>query len=294
MFNDVQLKSAFNLLTKKMVSWYVVTIKSIPNIIVAILVFLLFVALARLAKNLTSRLIPRLTHNKALTGFLKTGLYFSVLTIGFFTSLEILNLEKTVTSLLAGAGVVGLALGFAFQEIASNFVSGVFIAIREPYKIDDIVKIDDYFGKIVRINLRTTIIETFDGLEVLIPNKSMFTQPLVNFTSTPYRRIDLDIGVSYSDDLSLVEKVTKKTLENLDERVQNRDAEVYFKSYGASSIDLSARFWINYPGDNNYLKAKHKAILEIKKAYDKHDITIPFPIRTLDFDKSLNVCLEQK
>ena len=283
MIKNIDFKSIVTLLSEKIIKWYEVAVKSIPNIVAALLVFILFLILAKVSKKILKKALPRVTKNKAVTDLLNTIAYFSVIILGLFISLEILNLDKTVTSILAGAGVIGLALGFAFQEIASNFVSGIFIAFREPYKLGDIVEIDDYFGKISKIDLRTTSITTFQGLEVIIPNKYMFTKPFINLTTTPKRRIDIKIGVSYGDDLRKVEKITKEALEDIQERITDNEVEIYFENFGDSSINLTARVWIRYPENQAFLKARHNAIMNIKEAYDKNNITIPFPIRTLDF-----------
>ena len=279
---NVDFKNSLVILGNKIELWYENSINIIPNLVAAFLVLLIFIVIGKIIKKLSGRLLPKITKNKSVINLLQTMIYAFIMLLGLFVSLEILNLEKTVTSILAGAGVIGLALGFAFQEIASNFVSGVFIAFRRPYKLEDIVEIDDYFGKVTDINLRTTSITTFQGLEVLIPNKYMFTKPFINLTTTPHRRIDIAVGVSYSDDLEKVEKVTKEALQEINERVKDRPIEVYFNEFGASSINLSARVWINYPKNQAYLRATHEAIILIKKAFDKNKISIPFPIRTLD------------
>ncbi len=227
--------------------------------------------------------MPRVSNSKALNDLANTLSYLLVFIFGLFISLEILNLEKTVTSLLAGAGVLGLALGFAFQEIASNFVSGIFIALSKPYQVGDIVEVESYFGEVTRISLRTTSIMTFQGLEVLIPNKDMFTKAFINLTTTPTRRMDLAVGVSYGDDLDLVEEITKEALREVKEKVADKEVEVFFDEFGSSSINLKARVWVNYTANSAFVESKHQAIKAIKKAYDKNNITIPFPIRTLDF-----------
>jgi small conductance mechanosensitive channel len=289
MLNNIQIQGITDLLTNKLIGWYESGIKIIPNLIIAIIVFIVFLIISRIIKNIASKLLPKITKNIAVIDLLKSIFTFSVNLLGLFIALEIMNLEKTVTSILAGAGVLGLALGFAFQEIASNFVSGILIAFREPYKLGDIVEVDNYFGEVTKINLRTTSIMTFQGLETLIPNKYMFTKPFINFTTTPRRRLDISIGVSYSDDLEKVEDVTKKALMDIEQRIQNEEIEIFFEEFGSSSINLQARVWIHYPGNQDYLKAQHTAIIAIKKAYDKNDITIPFPIRTLDFAKPVEV-----
>lgn len=274
---------ALFLLREKLFTWYEAAIKAIPNILVALLVMIFFIICARIAKNIVSRVLPRITRHRAAINLMRSIVYILVLSIGLFVSLGVLNLDKTVTSILAGAGVIGLALGFAFQEIASNFVSGILIAFQEPYQLGDIIEIDSYFGEVTKISLRTTSVTTFQGLEVLIPNKDMFTKPFINFTTTPDRRLDLNVGVSYGDDLDLVEEITKEALLKVEDRVESKDIDVFFEEFGNSSINLVARVWIHYPRNKAYAKARHQAVKAIKAAFDQHNITIPFPIRTLDF-----------
>ena len=276
------MQSTLNLLTQKLMTWYEIGIKSLPNFIVAIVILFLFVFFAKTARKISKKLMKRISQSRSVNNLLETIIYLVVLFIGLFTALEIIGLEKTVTSILAGAGVLGLAVGFAFQEIASNFAAGIFIALQEPYKIGDIVEIEGRVGEVTKIELRTTSLTTFQGLEVYIPNKDMFTKALVNFTSTPKRRVDISVGVSYSDNLKLVEQTVKKALEDITGRMKEREVEVFFQNFGESSIDLSARVWITYRGGTEYLQANHEAIMRIKSSFDENNITIPFPIRTLD------------
>lgn len=273
----------WKLLLERLEVWYEAAIKGIPNFVLALVIVVTFALIAKLVKNMVGRFIPRFTSSRAVQQLMQTSAYCVVLLLGVFIALGVLNLDKTVTSLLAGAGVLGLALGFAFQEIATNFVSGVLIAFEEPYRIGDIVQVDNFFGEITNIKLRTTSITTFQGVEVMIPNKDMFTKPLSNYTTTAQRRIDLVVGVSYAEDLRKVEQVTKEALEDIEGRIFSMPIEVFFSGFGDSSINLQARIWVEYPANQNYLRSQHQAVINIKEAYDKNGITIPFPIRTLDF-----------
>lgn len=288
-----KLDSSFDLLIEKLVSWYEIFIKKIPNFIVAVFILFLFITLAKYTRTVVSKLLPKVSKNRSVNSLLETISFFTIFIIGIFTSLEVLGLEKTVTSILAGAGVIGLALGFAFQEIASNFVSGIFIAIKEPYQIGDIVEVESYTGTVKNIELRTTCLTTFDGLEVYIPNKDMFTKPIINYTSTPNRRVDVPVGVSYGDDLEKVEKVVREAVEKIEGRNKTKDIEIFYNEFGDSSINLTARIWIDFSKPIHYLSVKHDAIMNIKKAFDAHDITIPFPIRTLDFGVKGGIPLNQ-
>ena len=278
-----QLPHALKLVFEKLTSWYELSIKLLPNFIVAILVLGTFYLLSSWIKNSSQKIFRTGLKSKPLSGLLSTITQFVIMALGLFIALGVLNLDKTVTSLLAGAGVIGLALGFAFQEIASNFVSGIFIAFKEPYKIGDIVEIEGFVGRVKTINLRTTILETFQGIEVYVPNKSMFTKPLQNISGTPKRRVDIKVGVSYAEDLRQVTALIKTSLKSLRHRLQESPVEVFFQEFGDSSINCEVRIWITYPNHQAYLETTHETIVRIKEAFDDNGISIPFPIRTLDF-----------
>jgi small conductance mechanosensitive channel len=280
---EISFTKVINILLEKLEDWLEGLAASFPNFIVAILIVTAFWVLARLTRSVVSRLLLRFADNAPVANLVAGIAQTTIVMGGFFIALGILNLDKTVTSLLAGAGVVGLAIGFAFQEIASNFIAGILIAFRKPFKIGDIVKVNDYEGRIQDIDLRTTRISTYDGLEVIIPNKDMFTSSVVNYTATAERRVDIEIGVSYGEDLRRVRSLTLKALEDVTGRVPAREPEVFFTTFGDSSINFKARVWIDKSDPVSYLTSLNDIVIRVKEAYDQNDIMIPFPIRTLDF-----------
>lgn len=284
------LSKAASILEEKVVGWLESTISILPNFVVSVLVVILFYLLALVTGKLVAKLIRKTQANETVVRLCQTSVRLVLIFTGLFVALSILQLEKTVTSLLAGAGVIGLALGFAFQEMASNYISGIFIAFQKPYRVGDIIKVhssEEFFGTVEEINLRTTSIQTFDGLEVLIPNKALFTNALINFTSSPLRRVEINIGVAYSTDLEKAAEVAKNAVKDMDCVVKEKSVQVFYEEFGASSINFMLFFWVQYPGNFDYLIARHKAIIAVKKAFDEHGITIPFPIRTLDIPKSV-------
>ena len=123
--------------------------------------------------------------------------------------------------MLAGLGIIGLALGFAFQEIAANFISGIILSINKPFTIGDIVEVDGNFGVVESVSLRTTNIRTFQGQKVMIPNKTIFQNAITNFTENGKRRVDLEVGISYGDDLEKVQGVTLAAVNSLTKVLAN-------------------------------------------------------------------------
>ncbi|WP_375577976.1 mechanosensitive ion channel domain-containing protein [Marivirga tractuosa] len=269
--------------TDKVESWLEVLVEMIPNMLLSVILFILFVVLSRLVRKLFIKVFRKSSDNKALENLFSTIIYYAMLGIGLFIILDILNLDKAVTSLLAGVGVVGLALGFAFQDIAANFVSGIILAFRKPFLIDDVIQVDDLMGIVSRTNLRVTVIRTYQGQEVYIPNKDVLSNSITNYSVLGERRIDLAVGVSYGDDLHKVHDLVLETLQNMEGVIRKDDMIFTYKEFGDSSINFEIKFWIKFPDNPTFLEMRSKAIMAIKDAFDREDITIPFPIRTLDF-----------
>lgn len=282
-FMDIDINKISNLITEKLNYWVESIIKLLPNIALAALVMVIGFYIAKFIRKIASKLIHKISKNLTLNNLFSSIIYFIFIGIVIFTVLSILQLDKAVTSILAGAGILGLALAFAFQDIAANFMSGIFISFRKPLKVGDIVDVKGYMGKVKEVNLRDTVVETFQGQTVIIPNKEVFQNPIENYSYLQKRRFDLSVGVSYGENLEKVRELTLNAVSDIEELSKVDTTQVFFVEFGDSSINLSVRMWINTPEQSVYNKVGSEAIMKIKKAYDANNIVIPFPIRTLDF-----------
>jgi len=283
MESDLNFTGVYQTVSDKLETWLSSAIEMLPNLGLALLVLILFYVLGRFIRRFIRTVLEKATKNKTVIDLAETVMSVIVVGIGVFFALSILNLDGTVTSLLAGAGIIGLALGFAFQDIAANFISGLLLSIRHPFGIGDIIESNDYFGTVKKLNLRNTIIKTPQGQIVYIPNKVVYENPFTNYTKNQERRIDLECGVSYGDDLEKVQKVATEAIHSIGQRNKKRDVEFYYKEFGGSSINFVVRFWVKFNTNPDYLEPQSEAIIVLKKAFDENDIMIPFPIRTLDF-----------
>lgn len=250
--------------------------------ILAALVFVLGLFLSKLLKRTAKRLINRVSNQTTINNLFASFIHILFVCITLFITLSILKLEKAVASMLAGAGILGLALAFAFQDIAANFISGIFITFRRPIRIGDIVKLQDYMGKIINITLRDTELLTFQGQYVIIPNKQIIQNPIENYSMLGKRRMDLVVGVSYGEDLGKVKSIVLDAVKNISVRTDD-EITFFYDEFGDSSINFEVRIWIKEPEQPIWLQGRSEAIIAIKKAFDENGITIPFPIRTLDF-----------
>jgi len=278
-----EINEPIQAITSKINTWFDVLVDMIPNVLLSVILLIVFLVISKLAKKVFIKIFQKSSDNRALENLFSTIIYYAMLGIGLFIILDVLNLDKAVTSLLAGVGVVGLALGFAFQDIAANFVSGVILAFRKPFLIDDVIQLGDLMGEVTRTNLRVTVVRTFQGQEVYVPNKDVLSNSITNYSVLKERRIDLAVGVSYGDNLKKVRDLVLDTLNNLEGVIRKEDMIFTYTEFGSSSINFEIKFWISYPTNPSYLEMRSKAIIAIKDAFDEADITIPFPIRTLDF-----------
>lgn len=278
------LHKGYNALSTKLLGWFETLISMLPNFFLAILVLLVFYFLARGVKTGVNRTLSKLVDNRNLLELTTQIMFYVILLVGMFVALGVLNLDKTVTSLLAGAGVVGLALSFAFQDLATNFVSGIFITVQKPLQIGDLIQTNDYIGYVKKIGLRAIDIENFDGQYVIIPSKEVFQNPLLNYNRLKNRRVNVPVGISYGDDIEKVVQLLYDAIRSLEGvNAEYTDVRVDFDGFGDSSVNFVVRFWIDQCHQPAYHKAYTKAGIAIKKTFDANGITIPFPIRTLDF-----------
>lgn len=278
-----QLSSSYSNLVDKLTDWLNAVILQLPNFAIAILVGVAAYYTSRYIKRGAVKGVSKFTNNKTVLNLTSnlTAVIFSAVVL--FVILTIFNLGGTINKILATAGVLGLAVGLALQDPMNNLFSGVFMSVKELYQIGDLIETNDYFGTISNIDLRVTTLMLPTGQQVIIPNKDVLQNPLKNYSSSGKRRVEVECGVSYGDDLEKVEHVVRETIAALSAVKAGEPVDVVYHTFGDSSINFTARFWIDTGGESDFLVERSNAIKAIKTGFEKHDIMIPFPIRTLDF-----------
>lgn len=272
-----------SLINKKLQGWLEASIMHLPNFVVAVAIVVVFTILARVLSSMLRKGLHRALESRQIADLLVSIFKVLVLAAGLFIALDFLGLSGTVTSLLAGAGIIGLAIGFAFQDMTENLIAGIAMGIRKPFQIGDVIQAEEVFGNVRTINLRNTLVETFFGQLEVIPNKILFRNVLTNYSTIGVRRIEVPVGISYGDDPQKAADVITEKLNGCEFVIKKQETAVFAESFGDSSINLLVWFWIDYPGDTGFMVARHKAIVLIKQTLEENDILIPFPIRTLDF-----------
>ncbi len=278
-----EITSLAEQLFQKLETWLRDLVVMLPNLVLAGLILAIGLVISRWAQRVVESALKRVTGNEPISRLLGSLGRIGLLAVTGLWALGLLHLDKTVTSVLAGVGVLGLALGFAFQDIAANFMSGFIMALYRPFEVGDLVEIADKKCRVIRIELRATEVETLDGLSILVPNKAVFQNPIINYTRTAHRRMDLSMGASYADDMEKVRSTVLAAVRDVPKRDPGREPELFFASFGDSSINFDLRIWLMDSTQPAYLAARSEAMIAIKKAFDREGITFPFPIRTLDF-----------
>ncbi len=294
MFQEFNLNESIKGIWDKMASWLDSLILNLPNFLLAAVVFIIFLFIAKYVAKLVDKLLRRKGSQDSIRQISARVAKIIVIFIGFFIALSLLNLDKVLTSVLAGAGVVGLAIGLALQGTLSNTFSGVILSFLPEIQIGDWVVTNGYAGEVFEINLRNIVIKESDNNYVMIPNSKIVDEPFKNYTRTARSRVMLNCGVGYSSNLEFVQKLTTETMESIFPQRGNEEVEFMFEEFGDSSINFVVRFWTDVTRNRDVLMAKNKAIIALKKAFDKNGINIPFPIRTIDFTNKLSINEPQK
>lgn len=229
--------------------------------------------------GLTSRAIGRVLstnfsqHHVVL---FKRLVYWLLLALFIASALKQLGFSLSV--LLGAAGVLSVALGFASQTSASNLISGLFLIGEQPFQLGDTIKVGNTTGEVLSIDLLSVKLRTFDNLYVRIPNESLIKSEMTNLTRFPIRRFDLLIGVAYKENISQVRQIMQNVADNNPLCMDEPGPAFLFLGFGDSSLNIQFSVWAKR---ENFRDLRNSLQEEIKLAFDKAGIEIPFPQRTV-------------
>ena len=265
--------------TKKAVEGF---IRAIPLIIFALLTLFFFVFLGnRLArfKGLWKKIAP----NPFLGELLAQSVRIIAIITGLILALNIIGAKTIVTTVLGGAGVIGIAIGFAVRDTIENYIASIMLSLRQPFRSGDHVLIDNHEGKVVRLTSRATILMTLDGNHLRIPNSQVFKAVIVNYSTNPERRFAFELGVDAADDPISAIKFVVEAMSKLDFILSDPAPSGSIKMVGDSNIVLSFKGWVNQT-ETSLGKARGFAIRAATKVLEDHGFSLPEPIYRLKLD----------
>ena len=245
------------------------------RLITALLVFFAALVVSKvLTVQLRKTLMDRMDKENLET--MSKVIFYGVMVITIIWIMPNIGIEPS--GLLVAGGIVGLAVGFASQSIISNLISGIFLMGERPVKLGDLIEISDTLGFVEEIQIISTSIRTLEGNFVRIPNETVFTSNITNYTSNPVRRFEYTVGISYADDADKAMQVIKDLIKEHPLVLVNPAPQVYVESLGASSVDIIVRIW---SPSTEWFGVKMEMLWKIKKAIEAAGIEIPFPQRVV-------------
>ncbi|MCB1021432.1 MAG: mechanosensitive ion channel family protein [Acidobacteria bacterium] len=253
----------------------------IPDVVVACAVLIGFWLFYRVSSLAIRGLLTRSGIHTTLISMLVDNVYrYTVLGFGIIMAAD--QIGVNVGAALAGIGVVGIAVGFAAQDTLSNIIAGFLIFLDKPFMVGDWLHVADQVGEVAEITMRTTRIRTKNNTWVVIPNKKIIDEVLVNHSKHGETRLDVPIGIAYKEHIPQAREVLLQAVQNIEGIVTKPEPQVVVTGLGASSVDLEVRVWISVASNAPPLYTK---VLEVSKlALDEAGIEIPFPHLQLFFD----------
>ncbi len=263
-------------------------IRSIPLIVVALVLLLIFFIFAKLTVFglRRGRLIRSQSHLLREVAARAGGLL--VMLAGMYLVLRIAGLTQAAFTVVGGTGLLGLVLGIAFRDITENFLASIFLSLQQPFREGDLIEVDSVTGFVQRLTSRTTVLMTLDGNQVQIPNSTIFKSTIRNFTSNPNRRDDFVVGIGYDDPIPSAQEIALQVLADHPAVLADPEPLVLVEDLGASTVNLRVYFWFD-GGRHSFQKVRSSVIRLVKRALQDSGVSMPDESREVTFPDGVPV-----
>ncbi len=259
-------------------------INQLPGIGLGILIIILGVLLASWLGGFVRKRISANTNDPLMSRFLGKAIKWILVSIAIMLALRSAGLGGIATAILTAAGASVVVLGFAFKDIAENFLAGIILAFNRPYRVDDTVKIGENFGKVKSLEFRYTKLKTFDGRDVYIPNSDVLTEPVTNYTEDGFFRWDFVVGIAYEDDVEGAKKSIYNALSNEPNVIKDDDHENFVaeEELATNTVNLRVYFWVETTDFRRLaLITKGDVIRRVKEGLTQDGYNMPANIQEL-------------
>ena len=284
---DGTLFTPIETMTNQLVAMAKGAIALAPNIAIAVVILLVTWLLAKGVRRLTSAAAHRARLRPSLINFVEMIGSLITWVIGLMIAAIIVFPGLTPASMLAGLGIGTVAIGFAFKDVFENFLAGIFILLRKDMRIGDFIECEGIDGKVENISVRETHIRQTDGQLVIVPNATLFKNPLTIRTDQERRRVTVICGVAYDEDVDASRDVIRQAVAGCSSVVTDgKPIQIFAQEFADSSINFEVTWWTgSRPVDVR--ESRDQVVAAVKRALDEAGIEIPFPYRTLTFKEAL-------
>lgn len=251
-------------------------VSRLPYVLAGLIAFLAILVLANLVAALIRRGALRADIHGGLAPLFSRLAKFVGAILGLFTAAVIIFPSFQPGDLMAGLGITSIALGFAFKDILQNFLAGILILWRQPFKVGDEIRAGEHEGVVEEINSRSTRIKTFTGEQAVVPNAEIYTSTILVRTAYEARRVRFVVSIDYGDSIEEAKSVIRRVLESSEGVLKVPDPWVHVVEFAPSGVNLAVYFWVE-PHQANLLKVSDRVATGIKLALDEAGIFMPYP-----------------
>ena len=247
------------------------------NFLVSVVAFIIILIIGKIVISAICNVVRRALQKSTRVSDMLQGFAVNVVSKILWVIVLMIALQRLgidIAPLIAGLGVTGFIVGFAFQESLGNLASGLMIALNQPFKVEDFVETGGIGGIVQELNMMATTLITLDNKKVVIPNKSVWGSAITNYTALDKRRVDLGVGISYGSDIAKAKRVINEALKNVPEILSDPPPDVEVEQMADSSVNLVVRPWCK---SDDYWTVFFKANQVVKESLDREKVTIPFP-----------------
>jgi len=231
---------------QEVLQYYDALVAFVPKLFAAVLIILLAWLLARQVRNLSDRRLKRQMEDPLLAAFLATMIRTVIFIVGLLFGLKVLGLSGVTASILAGAGITAFIIGFALRDIGENFLAGILLAFKRPFKVGDFVESGPVKGRVVALNIRDTQLKTPDGKDVFIPNANIIKNPLINYTIDGFLRFEVVVGLPAAADHEKAIAEIVAVVSGVEGVLKNRrKTAVFVSAISPGRLDLTVHYWID-------------------------------------------------
>lgn len=246
----------------------------LPGIAAGLVVMILFILLASPVSNLLMKPFLHTATSPLIRSVIQRSISLLLVVLGIYLFLFLAGLTGFAIAVVSGTGVVGLILGFAFRDIAENFISSLLLTVQRPFRIGDIVQINEFTGIIQKVTARATTLVDFDGNHIQIPNATIYKGVIKNLTANPLMRGNFVVGVGYDADVQHAQKIAQTVLLNQDHVLADPEPQVLIDNLGSSAYNIKIYFWVDVE-KTSVLKMSPLLMRKVVSAFDKANISMP-------------------
>lgn len=259
------------------------TVGRLPDLMVAVLVFLTFVGVAWVISRVVAWYTRKERKHQNLAMALGRLVSGVIVVVGLLVAAVIAFENFTPTKMIELLGLGSVAVGFAFRDVLQNYLAGILLLFTEPFRIGDQIIFGTYEGTVEEIQTRATFVRTYDGRRVVIPNGELFTNSVLVNTAFDKRRLEYDVQIGYGDDIRLAKQLILKAMRECDLVLREPRPDVLTYELAGSGVNIRARWWVEPPQKRDTLESRDQVLSAIKRMLQSNGIDLPFPTTQILF-----------